>query len=92
MSTMTLSALTISITGSDIELGQRCVPTCCPIARALSRSGYTSINVWGTYLSFLNPRTDSFHFVEFTPEVSQFVKGFDKDRTAKPTTLVLEYE
>lgn len=93
MSVMTLPALTISINEGDIKLGRRNVPSCCPIARALSRAGYKAINVWVTYLSFLDPETDTFHFVNLTSEVQQFVKNFDRDRTtAKPITFVLSYE
>ena len=92
MSTLTLTALTLSVTEADIALGRRNVPSCCPVARALQRAGYKSINVWGTYLSLVDPRTDIFHFIDLPAEMQKFIKDFDKDHAVKPTTFVLSYE
>jgi len=89
MSVMMASALVIEITQQDILLGRRNEASCCPIARALTRLGYKSVNVWGTYLSLLDPETDDVLFLDLPKPVQIFIKNFDKDRSVEPCTLTL---
>lgn len=92
MSVMMESALTIEITKQDIQLGRRNEASCCPIARALAKLGYKSVNVWGSYLSFLDPETDNVFFIDLPADVQSYIKQFDRDKKVEPCTLVVPFK
>lgn len=92
MSIMMESALSIEITQQDIQLGRRNEASCCPIARALTKLGYKSVNVWGSYLSLLDPETDKVLFIELPTDVQQYIKQFDRDKSVEPCNLIIPFK
>ncbi len=80
--------MTIRITREDIENGRRCDPDCCPVGRALSRSGVGHLGVVGSGVMMMDER----HYTEVVPlpvAVTDWILAFDGKRPVEPISFEL---
>lgn len=80
--------MTIRITQEDIENGRRCDPDCCPVGRALLRSGVEHLGVVGSGVMIMDER----HYTEVVPlpeSVINWILAFDGKRPVEPISFEL---
>ena len=80
--------MTITVTREDIENGRRCDPDCCPIGRALVRSGIEHLGVVGAGVMVMDER----HYTTVVPlpgPVKDWILAFDGKRPVEPISFEL---
>ena len=84
--------LKINVTAKDIENGQKCSASCCPIALSLKRKGLfnSSVGSVGTTTTSFIYEEIEYHRVPLPLTARQFIHAFDDGIPVKPFSFTLE--
>lgn len=85
------SAITVQVTQDDILNGKRSRCDQCPIARALTRAGFTEVSVGATIAVVARPGIGTSESVYDLPEFANlFITNFDNGRPVEPFTFTMK--